>query len=501
MSQRSKRKLDSYEEPTFTMPTYAHERQHAQIRPQPTPELQEMYNNIRRMEEALSLEDRLQLREGPGGNDSPGGELLQPPTPSAPSMSRTPSYASTSHSVTQALNDVGLDDDQSQDRPSNKKRRPGRQGPLDKFTKARTAFMRKLGACDTCRNRKVKCKHYDLILFDEGYEASRQTRRAAQSISPNPNSKQPRQQQQQQQQQHKQQRQQAPRPYQPRLGSSHDLFGIGLGSLPGVCEIGPNLLNLLPIFPGTQDDAHTDFDDLLLQTPSISEDPAPLYNFRGNRGIVSLPASSPVAAPMVIPYGPLPTEVAPSQQTISASESYVPIGRLLLTQLGEEWECKWRDDGTIDSSVSSDETTEPCNKRYSRLVALCNHFSSEHTRYWKSGFVWKCTGCGLLWLNEPPTCPQCARSSAWEKWYYGNVSSVPSMTSGPSVRVASGDGSMMNPPPSGGSSNRNHTNNINTLYPSWNDGQSYNNSSSSGYYPSWGASGNGGEGGGAGNGK
>jgi len=125
----------------------------------PTPALQDKYNKWREMEDHRNkwheMEDhreQLRLKTGfgsYGGHD----DLLSPGSPPESSpMSRTPSCASTTHSINDAMSNADLEDDKSQ----SKKRRPGRQGPLDPVAKAKTALMRKLGACENCRDRKVK---------------------------------------------------------------------------------------------------------------------------------------------------------------------------------------------------------------------------------------------------------------------------------------------------------------------------------------------------------
>lgn len=122
----------------------------------PTPETQELYNLMRQREEELSeltLSDRLQIQNGTGSNDE-HADLLRPPTPSqGPTSPRSPSCASTTHSLSRALDDVEIDDEE----PS-KKRRAIRHGPLEPLKRARAAFMRKVGACQECKTRRVKVR-------------------------------------------------------------------------------------------------------------------------------------------------------------------------------------------------------------------------------------------------------------------------------------------------------------------------------------------------------
>lgn len=94
--------------------------------------------------------DKLRLQNEQSG-------LLQPVSPSqATTASRSPSCASTTHSVTRAINDMGVDGAQ----PRPKKSRAVRHGPLRDTAKLRAALMRKLHACDNCRSRKVKVRRF-----------------------------------------------------------------------------------------------------------------------------------------------------------------------------------------------------------------------------------------------------------------------------------------------------------------------------------------------------
>ena len=140
-----KRKFNSYEEHFGTMAPRPPSRRPPRQRPAPTPETQELYNKMRREEEKPSFEF-LRQQSGLGG-------FLQPPSPSiATATSPAPSSASATHSVTRAMNDMSVGGDQ----PRPKKPRAGRHGPLREATKHRAALMRKLGACEECRERRVK---------------------------------------------------------------------------------------------------------------------------------------------------------------------------------------------------------------------------------------------------------------------------------------------------------------------------------------------------------
>ena len=124
--------------------------------PAPTAETQELYNKMKQIESELDLGDRIKLQGGHGGESSPV-ELLEPPTPSqADTMSRSPSVRSHTHSLPYGSNPVDIADVVEQEERVGKKRRAVRRGPLDSYTKARAALLRKLGVCDGCRERKVR---------------------------------------------------------------------------------------------------------------------------------------------------------------------------------------------------------------------------------------------------------------------------------------------------------------------------------------------------------
>jgi hypothetical protein len=148
MPRGTKRKFTSNQEPSGHMAPQASNQRAALLRPIPTPETQELYNKMRREEEKLTEESLEQVQEGPPSH-------LQLPlssqvTVSSPSLS----HASTTHSISQAMNDMGV----AGDPPGPRGQRPGRHGPLSEKKKARTHLMRKLGACNECRERRVKAR-------------------------------------------------------------------------------------------------------------------------------------------------------------------------------------------------------------------------------------------------------------------------------------------------------------------------------------------------------
>jgi len=120
---------------------------------EPTMETQELYDKVRRIQDGTEPDDHLQYRHIiPGLCSEPmDTEFLPLPSHSRSPTSPSPSCASTTYSLTQAMSGAGLDED----RPR-KKQRAKRGGPLDPLDRAQAALMRKIGACSDCKLRKVK---------------------------------------------------------------------------------------------------------------------------------------------------------------------------------------------------------------------------------------------------------------------------------------------------------------------------------------------------------
>lgn len=126
----------------------------------PTPELQELYDELRRAEDEERLRVRLPLQVSEQVN-SPKA-LLQPGAlPQGTIMSRSTSdasLASKSTTSTKSTKHGGTNvDDLGNDlrRDARPRKRAIRRRPLDKVEKARAALVRKLHACPQCRSRKV----------------------------------------------------------------------------------------------------------------------------------------------------------------------------------------------------------------------------------------------------------------------------------------------------------------------------------------------------------
>ncbi|KAK0750820.1 hypothetical protein B0T18DRAFT_57328 [Schizothecium vesticola] len=154
------------------------------MRSMPTPETQRLYDDMRRIEDGLDMQnhrdlDQLQDTGSLVGHYAP---YLQPPLHSqTPTSPRSPSRAGTTHSLTHALDDVAIKEGE----PQYKKRYTNRQGPLTNLTRARAALMIKLGACQSCKDRRVACTHFDYTKFEQEYQR-RKKRELRISAAPQP---------------------------------------------------------------------------------------------------------------------------------------------------------------------------------------------------------------------------------------------------------------------------------------------------------------------------
>ncbi|KAK1758320.1 hypothetical protein QBC47DRAFT_374280 [Echria macrotheca] len=413
---RSKRKFEGEDEAA------ASQLNQDNARSIPTAETQDLYGAMRRIEEQLSLSDQLRLRSGPPSGDE-HGDFLRPPSPSlAPTSPRSPSCPSTTFSLTRGFDDVGLDEEEPR-----AKRRAVRHGPLDALDRAKAALMRKLGACADCRFRKVKCTHFDRTKFEARYQASKRG-------------------------------EQARLRYPEQLGvqaavSPQPSFNNGT-----VTQIGswqpPS--DLPQTAPGIQ------HDEAEAEILAIEE---------GVRGAASSSASS--SAPTNAPYyfanpqrmsqysfnsmNSLSPYLAPPSQfsfgPAAEEDTHMPIGRRVVEEQSViRFECRHGDDNTSDVV---DEATV-CNLRFASIPELCQHFQTDHLPFSKTFSLRKCIVrridddgrervCGCLTDEMSNRCMWCD-GNTWEIWYYCTVIRTPSLTSGPSLRVGSRDGSLFGGP-------------------------------------------------------
>ncbi|KAK0616543.1 hypothetical protein B0T14DRAFT_248920 [Immersiella caudata] len=108
------------------------------IRRVPNPETQELYDTMRRIEDSQALRGTMRsLEDSNASTASP---------PISPIVTDTESLG---------------------------KRRAIRHGPLVLRRRAKSALMRKIGACADCKVRRIGCSHLDTSLFEEAYQAQK----------------------------------------------------------------------------------------------------------------------------------------------------------------------------------------------------------------------------------------------------------------------------------------------------------------------------------------
>ncbi|KAH6855333.1 hypothetical protein B0I37DRAFT_295430, partial [Chaetomium sp. MPI-CAGE-AT-0009] len=366
----------------------------------PTAETQDLYNKWRKAhDETLNRESLRQMQNLHSGH-------LQPPSPSQATMSsRSPSNASTTYSVSHAMDEMNVGD---QPRP---RQRSGRRGPLSHVQQLRANLMRKIGACAECRARRVSCKnHHVLTLFEEAYEASKQETRAQETRAPvnaTPHAE-------------------ATAPYGTRLGNPADLAGVGSGQ--------SHLADPPHHFPDgpaggmdagfiMDDDFTTDFPDFL-QNPEPTPPPH-LASILSSFPDSQVPVSNPAA------QHPPPVQHPP---VLSQGHGDVMIAKQVAPRTGI-WICLGENGGFGS-----------CGWQFDSLPALEEHFLVGH----RAGFcgrkyTWGCANCQfqVCEIGSDDFCIRCRQQTGWVMWYWGQVkvrsgppSAVPGLTtsrgSGPS---------------------------------------------------------------------
>lgn len=128
--------------PDGTQKALPYDRGNGRIRPQRTPELQRLYDRWRDSVECQTFESFLQLNQDEA--------MLQVPSMRRSLSQRSGGSSSSAHSASSAPDDSEFEE---QDK------KPRRRGPLTKPKREKTAFIRRLGACASCRTRKVGVGH------------------------------------------------------------------------------------------------------------------------------------------------------------------------------------------------------------------------------------------------------------------------------------------------------------------------------------------------------
>ncbi|KAK4200131.1 hypothetical protein QBC40DRAFT_73636 [Triangularia verruculosa] len=401
-------------------------------RPTPSEETQELYNLWQQAEREVNLEDLRRLNEPATfvGHE----DFLSPSQ--ATSRSRSASCTSTTQSVISGMSGVDLNRRGSK---SKGRKRATRTKPLSKTAKAKAAFIRKLGACDDCRKRRVGCtrEHWDLHLFEEEWRKSHGPLPVEEELKPVP----PVDYFKDEWQIGRGLPPEAPKPapapeleannsYQPRYSEHDDLAGVG-GQVAypsrGVLGAVEEEIDML------QDMQRWEFQDPLEMLIEFSEnylEPDSGIDFN----CTDLSQPPPTQFP-----NPEPEDTTWLRVT---DYQHIPICKQMSIFTGEQlFECL----GTFAADPGIGEF--PCGQCFDTLELLIEHFINVHYVFETHEERGKCLNCGLDWdmmnseeLTEP--CKQCGRS-VHEKWYWGFVSKAksPSLTSGTtSVRVTSQDG-------------------------------------------------------------
>ncbi|KAK0665732.1 hypothetical protein QBC41DRAFT_10129 [Cercophora samala] len=435
MSRPQKRKLDFG--PSERRPKRFSWRGNGPVpRPTPNKETQALYDVWQQAEREVNLEDLRRLNEPPKfvGHD----EFLL--ASQAPSRSCSPSCASTIHSVTNAMNNVDLNQQDSKSR----RRRATRSRPLSKPAKAKAAFMRKLGACDDCRRRRVGCarEHWELHLFEEAWRVKHGPLPEEEYIKPTPLPEYGVEYFKTEFQLTRILPPQVPGPahapapqennrFQARFSELDDLAGVG-GQVPDPTgpALGPAGEEIDSMLQTLQHEDHE-------EPPAITVELSDHY-FETDHDVTF--TSTDFIEPAPAAY----SNPAPEDETWLgvADYQYTPIGKQTFTLNRQpHFEC-------LGTSTAEDDGGEfPCGHRYHTLELLVEHFYNAHHVFENREERGRCLNCFLDWdftnpqeLTEP--CKQCGRDQH-EKWYWGfiNKATPPSLTSDTtSVRVNSRDG-------------------------------------------------------------
>lgn len=208
----------------------------------------------------------------------------------------------------------------------------------------------------------------------------------------------------------------------------------------------------LQIVSGNQhDDAHAEIqaieDDVRNASAASAGTAAPFYHTSHATHPSPGAVHSISFGPVNLPAYPLPTPNSVSSG-LPAEVNPVPICRRVGGVGGIMWECRSGD----NALAASEDPNTVCGRRFRTFPELCTHFQSEHTTFEDPFIFWKCARmrefedgviriCGFLSAEPSVSCVLC-EANHWEQWWYATLSRTPSLTSGPSVRVGSQDGSM-----------------------------------------------------------
>ncbi|KAL2121852.1 hypothetical protein VTJ04DRAFT_2307 [Mycothermus thermophilus] len=369
------------------------------FQPVPNHETQQLYNLMRQAQEQERLRRHIQEADQ---------NSLQPPTLSQCSPpSPTSSYQSTTRSVTNNVDDLGLDHHQPE-----KRQRGRRKGGLSEYKKHKAALMRKIGVCPSCKKSRTSCTHHDFTLFENNYRLLRERQRP---------------------------RAQPRRPHPPRhahlshFDPQRDLLFIGT-------HTGPEhrVLNDPQNFGGEDIDL-----GLLGGVPSWgnAQHINRLVNTIQGQGSPNLPYLSVPASPN-ISYSPaLPTTALSSPQISDLPVPDQTNGEILVGRQyafgSEDWICLG--DGG-HRPMQLEDGLLVCGLQYPNLDDLKRHFNMHHMPVTHERFSWKCIGCREEFGNVNPSrpCISCSGSRTWRQYCYAKQdtqSNNPSLLFGSSTQT------------------------------------------------------------------
>ncbi|XXH05789.1 hypothetical protein Hte_012227 [Hypoxylon texense] len=356
---------------------------------EPTPENQQIYNEIRQTHERLRLQTHLASQQN-----------LQPSS-AAPSIS-------TAHSPIDEPVTSSTQDPTSQDIDNARRPRGRRKGPLQAETRLKTAVKRKLKlACPHHRVKKITCDCHDFSKLEEGFHSFQQQQQQQQSTS-----------------RRRSHDSNAISPLTPsgRTFNNGEMLGIGGAAMD------PEPFSIeLDILQPTADDQEnvvrsdvqrivSEFDsDTVRLTSTMLQAPGQTYH-PGNDNDMGTPS--------------------PRDYT---EDDYLEIGSQN-QNYPNRWHCRYK--GDVDSLLES--TSQMCTWSGS-MRGLQSHFWRVHHPFQAATpcFWHVCTRCGAKVQPQndlgPPLSPlQCVTpdclASSFERWYFGSTrsesvaDSVPGLT-------------------------------------------------------------------------
>ncbi|KAK1776389.1 hypothetical protein QBC45DRAFT_217776 [Copromyces sp. CBS 386.78] len=406
-------------------------------KPSQSPEAQRLYNQMRDVEEECKhpgrFREALRQREQEGQNNISHSPYLGIPTPHRRSRSRT---GSTGPASTQG-SDGGVED-------SGRKKRGHRTKPLDEPQRLRTAFVRTyVGACGECRQRKVKCTHFDNSELEANYQASRRSRLSVAPMSPS---------------------------FQTHISPPVSYSPVTVQCPNELSGVGSHIL-------GSRNQPIVDYnhenrdDDIELDSPStlVNTSVGGLFLFDHDAPATMNPAYTPYSSTHTNllgfddSYTPFdnsyPVSPMPSLLASSVGDIEKPLGSLINGSVANNiiWECKR---GSIDpwTLTRTDSGPHECRARFPNEVSFLDHYRTQHEPFFNERIVHRCSCCGSFAGPYDQSCTKCANKACrvcdptWPlaSWYYGTMKPpAPSLMSGTTmIRTGQGFGNGLLGPPS-----------------------------------------------------